>query len=75
MASYDKETDTTELKARREELSDQLNAMPALKPEDTAPRNIFQERYEIDLPADTDFSLDFAYGWLKENVYKEAWDC
>lgn len=69
------ETDPPEEAARRKELSDQLNAMPLLTPDDVAPRNIFREQYEIELPADTDFNLEFAYGWLKDNVYKNAKDC
>lgn len=69
------EEDSPEEKARREELSKQLNDMPQLTPDDVAPRNIFEEHYEIDLPADTEFTLEFAYGWLKENIYKEAKDC
>lgn len=73
--AYDEKTDTPELKARRVELSNQINAMPQLTPDDVAPRNIFMERHEIDLPDGVDFTLKFAYGWLKENIYKEATDC
>lgn len=69
------EADPPEEEARRNELSKQLNDMPLLTPDDVAPRNIFETQYEIELPADTDFDLEFAYNWLKENVYKEAEDC
>lgn len=66
---------TEENKERRIELSNQINALQYQNPEELAPRNIFAEQYQIDLPADTDFTLEFAYGWLKENIYQEAEDC
>lgn len=66
---------TDENEARRIELSEQINALPQRTPDDVAPRNIFELQYEIDLPDDMEFSLEFAYGWLKDNVYKESEDC
>lgn len=66
---------TDENEARRIELSEQVNALPGQTPEDVAPRNITEDHYDIELPQGTDFTLEFAYGWLKENVYKEAEDC
>lgn len=66
---------TDENEARRVELSNQINALPERTPDDVAPRNLFTERYELDIPANTEFSLEFAYSWLKENVYTAAEDC
>lgn len=66
---------TEENEARRIELSEQVNALPLQTPDDVAPRNIFEKHYEIDLPTDTDFNLEFAYGWLKENIYTSSEDC
>lgn len=65
---------TDENEARRIELSNQINALPEQTPSDVEPRNMFASQYEIDIPADTDFSLAFAYGWLKENIYVDATD-
>lgn len=75
LAIYNEETDTKELYDRRVELSNQLNAIPLQAPEDVAPRNIFSSDYTIELPANTDFTLEFAYSWLKENIYQESEDC
>lgn len=72
--AYDEQTDTPELKARRIELTNEVNALYERTPDDVAPRNIFKEQYELELPADTDFNLEFAYGWLKDNVFTDATD-
>lgn len=69
------EADPPEEKARRNELSKQLNDIPLLTPDDVAPRNLFTEQHTLEIPEDTEFSLEFAYNWLKENVYTEAEDC
>lgn len=66
---------TEENEARRIELTNEVNALYERTPEDVAPRNVSEERYEIDLLADTDFSLEFAYNWLKENIYTSPEDC
>lgn len=65
---------TDENEARRIELSNEINALPQQTPEDVEPRNMFSTSYEIDVPADTDFNLAFAYAWLKENIFTEAVD-
>lgn len=66
---------TEENKEEREELSQKINDYPVPSPEDTQPRNIFKTVYEVEIPEGRDFSLNFAYGWLKENVYPGAKDC
>lgn len=68
------EEDTPEEEARRVELGEQLNALE-FTPDDVAPRHIFEEPYEIELPADTDFNLEVAYRWLRENIYTSSEDC
>lgn len=65
---------TAENEARRNELSAQLASLLQTL-EDVAPRNILRASYEITLPADTNFSLELAYNWLKNNIYTEAEDC
>lgn len=38
-------------------------------------RYILKTEHYITLPDDTDFDLEFAYGWLKENIYTSSEDC
>lgn len=66
---------TPENEARRIELSNQINAMPLQTVEDAAPRNISSDIHEFDLPQDTDFTLEYAYNWLKQNIYTSSEDC
>ena len=68
----EKPTDDNEDK--RNELSQKLNKMELQSPKDLTPRNISDEHYDIDLPDGVDFTLEYAYQWLKENVYTEAED-
>lgn len=73
--AYDKPTDTPELYDRRVKLSNEVTALQNRTPEDVAPRNIFNEQYTLDLPTDAEFTLEFAYNWLKNNIYKNSEDC
>lgn len=66
---------TKDNEARRIELPSQINDLPLQTPEDVEPRNILRSKYELYLPIDTDFTLEFAYGWLKDNVFLEGEDC
>lgn len=66
---------TPENEEERIELSQKINDSPEVSPESTGPRNIFKTVYTIQLPEGQDFSLAFAYNWLKENIYPGAKDC
>lgn len=66
---------TEDNEARRIELSEQINAMSSPTPESVEPRNMFMATYTIKLPNDADFTLAFAYGWLKEHIYVDGEDC
>lgn len=72
------EEPTESNKDRRVELTNAINEMLETAPiteEDLASREVQSKLYTIFLPANTDFNLEFAYNWLKENIYPNAQDC
>lgn len=66
---------TEDNEARRNELSEELNALEIPTPEDVAPRSLLESNYTIEMATGSDFTLELAYSWLKANIYTDAEDC